>query len=354
MFRYFNKLYYHPIYPVRAMSLEAGCRTVVETCMEISQDDRAVVLTDDESKKIGDELRKQVMDKTSNVRYFNLDLYGERPLDNFPQSIKEEVKKATATIWTAHSVKGELKTVRVPFFENAVVGGRHAHMVNITEEIMERAMGADYEKIAAFTEKINSKAKGSDVIRIKTEKGTDLKSEVGMNKWVPSTGLIREKGKWVNLPDGEIFTAPKALEGTAVIDGTIGDYFGEEYSPLEIDEASLTLEIENREKPTLVDMTSENEELTEELWEYVNEECCSRWVGELGIGTNIFLEGVIGNMLMDEKYPGAHIAFGDPNDPQTFAGWSCPTHIDMLMKDCDIWFDDEKIMEKGEYLVSTD
>lgn len=333
------------------MSLEEGCGVIVDTCMGVREDDEAVIITDDYSEEIGKRLKNKIDRVTSQTKYFNLDDFGERPLEDIPDEIKNSAEEATVTFWTAKSVKGELNSIRMPFFKSAVVGGRHAHMVNITEEIIDKALSVDYKKVEQFTHYIKDRVEKADKVRIKTDKGTDLIADVRKYNWVASTGILRDSGDWHNLPDGEVFTAPHGLEGTAVIDGTIGDHFDDEYTVKEIQEANLKIHIENNKRPKLAGIESENEKLKEDLKRYLNEHENSKYIGELGIGTNIFLEEMVGNMLMDEKFPGAHIAFGDPNDPMTGAGWECPTHVDMIMKDCDIWFDDEKIMEEGDFLV---
>jgi len=46
-----------------------------------------------------------------------------------------------------------------------------------------------------------------------------------------------------------------------------------------------------------------------------------------------------------------HIAFGDPYQDDTGAPWRCPTHLDMLLVDCDLAVDGETIMKNGKYLV---
>ncbi len=319
--------------------------------MGISEDDKVLIVCDENSLSVGKALRNTVRDFTQNVRFFNLDIYGERPLKALPDVVLETATASSATFWTAGSYKGELETVRMPFFKAAITGGRHAHMVNITDEIVKRALTGDYAKIEEFTKRIHSLAVSADEVRITSEKGTDLLCEVGKYKWIPSTGIIRGVGNWHNLPDGEIFTAPYAAEGVAVIDGTIGDYFDKVYSLAEIDEDPVTLKISGTDPARLVNVECDNKKLKEEFVEYVDQNPCSRNFGELGIGTNLFIDGLIGNMLMDEKYPSAHIAFGDPNAGMTLAGWSCPEHVDMIIRNCDIWFDDTMIMEKGKYLV---
>ena len=57
----------------------------------------------------------------------------------------------------------------------------------------------------------------------------------------------------------------------------------------------------------------------------------------------------IGNLLQDEKAR-VHIAFGDPYQDDTGAPWRCPTHIDMLLEECDLAVDGRTIMKKGNYV----
>ena len=63
------------------------------------------------------------------------------------------------------------------------------------------------------------------------------------------------------------------------------------------------------------------------------------------------MTGIIGNMLQDEKIPGVHIAFGHPYSSYTGADWRSSTHIDVVGRDFDVWFDGEPIMEAGRYLT---
>jgi aminopeptidase len=46
-----------------------------------------------------------------------------------------------------------------------------------------------------------------------------------------------------------------------------------------------------------------------------------------------------------------HIAFGDPYSDLTGANWSSKTHIDGLLKKCDIWADGKKILQATQYLI---
>lgn len=333
------------------MSLEKGCRTAIETCMGVENDEKLTIVTDDQSSEIGKKLREIALETTPHVRFFNLDIYGERPLTSYPEGIRKAALDSSVTVWTAGSVEGELETIRGPFIKSALVQGRHGHMVNITEQVVEKALAVDYNEVEEFTNKLYDKLKDVTKIKIKNPLGTNVKVKLNETwKWVPSTGICHEPGHWINLPDGEVFTAPYEMEGKVVIDGVLGDYIGNKFHHADLEENPLTLVVEQKERPQVVEVKCDNPDLKEEVDDYISKNECTSYIGELGLGTNIFLDEMSDNMLQDEKYPTAHIALGDPIAEETYADWDCPQHLDNILTRCDIWLDGEKIMEDGEYL----
>ena len=93
----------------------------------------------------------------------------------------------------------------------------------------------------------------------------------------------------------------------------------------------------------------ERKDLEEEFWAYCHTDENSDRVGELAFGTNLGLSRMIGILLQDEKFPGVHIAFGDPYGSQTHANWKSRTHVDVLTRNCDVWIDQDQIISKGRY-----
>jgi leucyl aminopeptidase (aminopeptidase T) len=118
------------------------------------------------------------------------------------------------------------------------------------------------------------------------------------------------------------------------------------YGNLESEPLSIRVE-RNRVK----EIHSGNRELEDEFWSYTHTDDNSDRVGEFAIGTNIDLKNVIGQILQDEKYPGVHIAFGNPYGAHTGAEWNSTTHIDVVGRKFNIWVDDEQIMREGKFLV---
>jgi aminopeptidase len=70
------------------------------------------------------------------------------------------------------------------------------------------------------------------------------------------------------------------------------------------------------------------------------------------------VERLIGNILQDEKFPGVHLAFGDPYGAQTGAPWKSSTHIDVVGLEFSVWLGnadgEEQIMRDGEFLIEED
>lgn len=334
------------------MSLEQGSERAVKTCMNVSENDKVAIVSDEESKKVGQSLREAALDITPHVRFFNLDIYGERPLSELPDRVRDAAENSDVTFWTARSFEGELPGVRRPFIKAALKHGRHAHMVDVTEDIMKKSMAADYNDILEFTEKMYDILKDSEEMRVTNPQGTDFTARFGdMRKWVSDTGICHQNGSWTNLPSGEIFTAPKDMEGKIVIDGVLSDHLGEKFPHSILQETPLTIRVDNQKRPTCTSIESENEDLRKAVEEELFKDDCSRYVGEIGLGTNIFLESLIDNMLQDEKYPSVHIGFGDPMAEDTYAGWTCEEHHDMVLTECDVWVDGDKLMEDGDHLV---
>ena len=88
-----------------------------------------------------------------------------------------------------------------------------------------------------------------------------------------------------------------------------------------------------------------------EIERYLAQDPDSDRAGEFAIGTNVGLTRIVGNFLQDEKFPGVHIAFGDPYGQQTAADWECPSHVDALASHATVAVDGRRIMENGRFLI---
>jgi len=228
---------------------------------------------------------------------------------------------------------------------------RHAHMVNITPEVMVEGMRADFNAVDRLSQVVLDKVRKATYVRATTAAGTDIRAELNPEyKWFKTSGIISPE-KWGNLPGGECFTAPGEVNGVFVVDGVVGDFLCARYGILR--DTPLTVKIsENR----ITSVSCANKDLEREFWSYTHTDENSDRVGEFAIGTNIGVSQVIGNILQDEKFPGIHIAFGDPYGAHTGAPWKSTTHIDVVGLSFNIWLGgsdgEEQIMREGKFLVT--
>src|SRR6266481_5448575 len=224
---------------------------------------------------------------------------------------------------------------------------RYAHMVGVTPQIMRQGMRADYRLVDQLSDKLRERMLRAKTLTVTTEAGTAFAAHFDEKlDWVKTSGLISRR-YWSNLPAGEVFTTPATVDGTFVCDATAGDHFNGKYGDLQ--STPLVLKIAGAR---LVRAECARRDLEEEFWGYCHTDENSDRIGELAFGTNLGLSGMIGNLLQDEKFPGVHIAFGDPYGSQTHADWKSKTHVDVLTRDCDVWIDDDQVIEKGHYQLA--
>ena len=323
-----------------------GARNAVKVCLRVQPSEKVCVITDEATLEIAAAIVHELETIGVPYRSWVLEDVAERPLTGLPQAILDDLEKSQVSIFAVQAQKNELKS-RMQMTE--VVNRRkirHAHMVNINRQIMLEGMRADFQKVDRLSQKVVDMVRKASTIRAKTAAGTDLTADLNPNyRWLKTSGIISAE-KWGNLPGGEIFTTPGEVNGTFVIDGVVGDYLCAKFGNLE--ETPLTIHMKNNR---LTEAHSDNRELQADFWRYTHTDENSDRVGEFAIGTNIDLKDVIGQILQDEKYPGVHIAFGNPYGAHTGAEWDSSTHIDVVGRKFDIWVDDQQIMRDGKFLV---
>jgi aminopeptidase len=326
-----------------------GVKQAIENCLKVKKGEEVIIITDRQTLDIGSALRAAAEKITGKpARFFLMEDFGTRPIP-FPRVIEEAMSAADVSIYAAQGAKGELATFRQPMIRTIEASPklRHGHMIGITPEIMTDGMCSDYKEIQRISRLVYEKVKDARTIRVVTDKGSDFTAEFSPElKWTVSDGDITP-GHWKNLPDGEVFTSPKTLNGQIIIDGCLGDFFAEKYASLE--DTPIRIEVKDG-RARRESLQCKNEGLRKEFEAYVFEtdENSSR-VGEFAIGTNTGLTHLIYNLLQDEKFPGIHIAFGSPLPGHTGAKWDSKAHVDGVLKNPTIYVDGEPIMTQGKF-----
>lgn len=327
-------------------SLMKASFNAINTCIAIKPDEKLLLIYDPSTKKIAESLR-YVAGKLGGETYmYNLEADGKRPV-SLSEDMIEKARWADIIMFMAESVKGELESLRRPLRLMAHQEKiRFILMPNITEEIFIDSVGVDYEKIWALTASLRKRIEGAKEIKVTTEAGTDLIFRFSKDiRWLSSDGDFRKFSvERVNLPGAEILTCPADVEGTAVVDGLMSDFFAKKYKDLGKNPVTLKFR-----KGRVVSVHCKNDELLEEFTRYIKKDQNADRVGEFAFGTNIFLDKYYYNFLVDEKQPGVHFALGNPYPERTGARWSSSIHLDCLLKDATAIADGKKVLNNGRF-----
>ncbi|HXW90486.1 MAG TPA: aminopeptidase [Terriglobales bacterium] len=326
--------------------LTPGARNAVEVCLAIRPREKVTLITDQATREIGASIVAELRRAGAIYGAWLLEDLAPRPLVEFPAEIAADLETSQVSIFAVQAQANELPS-RMQMTDivnrNKI---RHAHMVNINPQIMREGMRADFRKVDGISTRVLQMVEPASEIRAKTAAGTDLVTRLNPNyRWLKTSGLISPE-KWGNLPGGEVFTTPEEVNGTFVIDGVVGDWLCAKFG--ELRQTPLTIRVQQNR---VTEAHSSNRELEDDFWRYTHTDENSDRVGEFAIGTNIELKDVIGQILQDEKYPGVHIAFGNPYGMHTGADWYSSTHIDVVGRKFDIWVDGKQIMRAGCFVI---
>jgi aminopeptidase len=325
-----------------------GARNAVRTCLNITGRDRVAVVKDRVALEIAEAIEEEVRGTGAEVQSWTMEDFLERPAKELPKAISEGILKLrpTASYFIGTGQKGEL-AFRKPLLKLLAdeLGCRHGHMIGIDAELMTDGMAGDYEEIYRVTQQVWNVAKTASKIEVSTRAGTDLVATFRKDwRWIPCDGRYWEQHRWGNLPEGETFTAPLSVDGViAAVE--VGDWFAEKYGLLE---KPVLMRLKGGR---LTSFETDDPELRADIEGYMGQHPLSNRVGEFAIGTNVGLTRIVGNFLQDEKFPGVHIAFGDPYAFETGADWECPSHVDVLASHATVAVDGRRIMDDGRFLI---
>jgi leucyl aminopeptidase (aminopeptidase T) len=308
-------------------SLRKPAETAVHQCMGLKSDESCAIITDDKRKAIGEALymvATEVSDDTVFVRYPPGDQHGEEP----PEPVAAAM--AGADVVLAPTTKS-LSHTRARTAANEA-GARVATLPGITDAVFLMGLDADYEAIAAECERLLEQVGTSDEIRVTTPQGTDITFEPGDREWQSDTGIVHEPGQMSNLPAGEVFVSPETANGRYVVDGTMMPHG-------QLDEGQ-TLEFEVEDGYVTHISDDAVREQVEAAAEDVGDAAYN--LAELGIGTNLAVEELVGSVLLDEKAGGTvHIAIGD--DHGIGGDVEAPVHLDGIIREPTVFADGEAV-----------
>lgn len=311
-------------------------KIAIQDCMAVKEGETLLIVTDDKLEDIGRALYtagKELGHETMLAVLTPRQSHGA----DAPEPIARAMEAADAVIVPASTSFTHTKTRR----DACAAGARVATMPGITRETLKRGLSADYEAIARRTIRLTEMLDSTNSVRITTEKGTDITIPIDGINAISSTGLIREKGSFGNLPSGESYLMPKEhhSEGVFVVDGS---FAGIGKIP---EGETVTCTVEKGFVTKIEGGTAARK--LEELLEPFGQD--GRNLAELGIGTNDAAQ-ICGAILEDEKVMGTvHLAVG--NNKSMGGTFGVKIHLDGVITEPNMWFDDKLVMEKGVFTI---
>jgi len=195
----------------------------------------------------------------------------------------------------------------------------------------------DYSRMSKAMDSLVKVMEKTDRVRL-TGKGTDLNFSI---KGLPA---IKCDGK-MNIPDGEVFTAPVRDSVNGVISyNTPAVYQGSTFE-------NIRLEFKDGK---IVNATAND---TEKINKIFDTDASARYVGEFAIGVNPYIETPMKDTLFDEKIKGSiHFTPGSSYD-ECYNGNKSAIHWDLVLIQRpeygggEIWFDDVLVRKDGLFVL---
>ncbi len=253
----------------------------------------------------------------------------------------EKQKLYEQTVWKRVHHEVRIKKTRwcVLRWPNASMAQMAEMSTEAFEDFFFDVCTLDYGKMSRAMQPLKAMMEKTEKVRLKGPRDTDLSFSI---KGIPA---ICCDGK-VNIPDGEVFTAPVRDSVNGVIHFNCPSiYRGTTHN-------DIRLVFKNGK---IIEATST---ATEQLNEVLNADEGARYIGEFAIGFNPYCIKPMKDILFDEKIAGSiHFTPGACYD-EASNGNKSDIHWDMVMRQMpeagggELWFDDQLVRKNGEFVAS--
>ncbi len=245
-----------------------------------------------------------------------------------------------STVWKKVHIETRVKHTRwvVLRWPNPSMAQMAEMSTEAFEEFYFNVCTLDYGKMSRAMQPLKARMERTDKVRLLGPSDTDLTFSIKGIPAIPCDGKL-------NIPDGEVFTAPVKNSVNGVIHYNAPTmYRGETHSDirLEFTDGKIT------------GATSTN---TTKLTEVLDTDAGSRYVGEFAIGVNPYCTKPMKDILFDEKIGGSiHFTPGASYD-EAPNGNESEVHWDMVMIQTpeygggEVYFDGELIRKDGLFVV---
>jgi aminopeptidase len=270
-------------------------------------------------------------------------LTNTQALSDFPPQKQSQRQKAKALIISTQLERGakeEFKWVTT-LYPTKAYAAEAGMSLKAYQDFVYRACHADQEHPIMYWNQVQEKQarakylfQGQDQIHL-SGPNIDLTLSVKGRTFINSYGIH-------NMPDGEIYTGP--VEESA--NGWVRFSYPAIYNGVVVRGIELTFK-----DGKVIEASAEEKE--DFLFEMLDSDTGSRYLGEFAVGTNAEIQQFTGNILFDEKIGGTvHMALG-AGYPQTGSGNKSMIHWDMICdmrEDSEIVVDGEVVYQNGKFV----
>jgi hypothetical protein len=212
--------------------------------------------------------------------------------------------------------------------------------INTCRDMFTVGLATPPDELSARNTTLLNRCRIASTLKVESAGGTQLWCKLDNRKYqYKSSRGVRQPGKFMVIPPGEVATFPADISGRLVADFALNvnvHFAGD----VRLDKCPVIVDINNG---MLANFECNNTEIHEFLHQSFMRANANR-VGELGFGTNpAVTSSVIYNSHLNERVPGVHIGFGQHNQDDVVAGYVCDIHIDLCAKGGLIYFDDDPI-----------
>jgi aminopeptidase len=321
-------------------------RRIVESALGLVPGERLLLITDRVRKDVALEIEEATRNIGATAVIVELEDFGERPLRRLPEAIRKEAESSQATLLLVGSDDGELGMREDLLGLVKALNLRHGNMLGITRRSMTAGFTVDPSRILDATRAVRQRMRSDSKLRLRTAAGSDLEVRIGsFRRWVEWVGVVR-RGRWEDLPSGQLITAPADVNGIFVADASLGGFMGASAGLL--DRHPVRVEIEGGlcKSVRSTDLT-----LQRSVEEFLRREHHLDRVGHITLGTNVGILQPIGELSCDQNLPGLHLCFGSTLSEHTGGTVATRSQLAMTCAGADVDLDGSALMRSGRYMV---
>ncbi|MEW5937003.1 MAG: aminopeptidase [Candidatus Thermoplasmatota archaeon] len=308
-----------------------GAHVAVHTSLGLKKGERLMILVDEPRIGMGGRFLSAALDAKADAFMVTIPEVG-RDGQEPPHPVARLMREMHAIIIATEGSMSHTLARK----QATKAGARIITMPGITDEMLgEGGMTADFRKVHMEARRLFRIFKGSKVVMVKTDAGTNLTMSIKGRSWIAEdTGICHRRGDFTNLPAGELFVSPVAgsAEGEIVVDGSFRGLVKE----------GIVVRVESGYAVRIKGAREAVHELNKGGRE-------GRLISKFGIGLNPKAR-VIGREIEDAKVLGCvSIGFGDNS---RFGGQiRCPTYLECVIRSAAVALDNQVILRDGKLLV---